>query len=80
MKYWTWQIPDLFQEYIAELWRSNHPLYADITKMQYTEQGMLPQTFEIHPNVFLWRNYSHRMIYERMPEAGLLILASIERM
>lgn len=80
MKYWTWQIPELYQSYLVELGVAEHPLFADFRKMQYIESGTLPQAFEIHPNVFLWRNYGHRMIYERMLEERLLILASIERM
>lgn len=80
MKYWTWQIPLLYQEYVTQLGLDGHPLFADFRKMQFTETETLPQAFEIHPDVFLWRNYGHRMIYERMPEERLLILASIERM
>ena len=75
-----WQIPQLYREYITNLGREEHPLYEDFRKIQYTENGMLPQTFEIYPHVFLWRNHGHRMIYERITEEQLLLLVSIERM
>lgn len=80
MKHWTWQIPALYREYIIELGLEGHPLYEDFRKMQYTEKGSLPQAFEIYPDVFLWRNHSHRMIYERLSEERTLVLTSIERM
>ena len=79
MRYWTWQIPQFYRETIIELGREGHPLYDEFRKLQDTESGTLPQAFEIYPGVFLWRNYGHHMIYERMPEARILILTSIER-
>lgn len=52
MRSWSWEIPLAFRQYIVELGVSKHPLYEDFRKMQYTEDGTLPQAFEIHPNVF----------------------------
>jgi hypothetical protein len=79
MKYWTWQIPEVYRAYLTELGMEEHPLFEDFRKTQYVERGALPQAFEIYPDVFLWRNYGHRMIYERLAEEGILLLVSIER-
>jgi len=79
VKYWTWQIPELYLVCLTELGVEDHPLYADFRKTQYSEQGFLPQAFEIYPDVFLWRNHGHRMIYERLTKDRVLLLTSIER-
>ena len=80
MKYWAWQIPEVYLAYMTELGLEGHPLYDDFRKVQYLEKGALPQAFEIYPDVFLWRNHGHRMIYERMVKERILILTTIERM
>ena len=77
---WRWQIPDLYLNLVSELARYNHPLYEAMGKLQTTAAGQLPQTFEIHPDVFLWRQYGYTIIYERLSEQRLLILSSIEKM
>lgn len=77
---WRWQIPDIYLTLVEELARHRHPLYAAMGRLQQTERGQLPQTFEIHPDVFLWRQYGYRIIYERLSEQRLLILAAIEKM
>lgn len=79
MKYWKWQIPELYREYLIQLGREQHPLFDDFRKLQYTETGTLPQTFEIYTGVFLWRNYRHRIVYEKIPHKGLLVLVSLEQ-
>jgi hypothetical protein len=79
MKYWTWQIPEVYRAYLTELGMEEHPLFEDFRKTQYIERGALPQAFEIYPDVFLWRNYGHRIIYERMTEERVLLLVSIDR-
>ena len=79
MKYWTWQIPALYVQYIVELGLESHPLYEELRATQYIEQGAPPQAYEIYPDVFLWRNHGHRMIYERMTKERTLLLASLER-
>jgi hypothetical protein len=80
VKYWTWQIPELYLAYLIELGLEGHPLFEDFRQTQYTEQGFLPQAFEIYADVFLWRNHAHRMIYERLTNERVLLLTSIERM
>jgi hypothetical protein len=77
---WEWHIPDVYQESVAELAKHNHPLYETMRKLQKTESGQLPHIFEIYPNVFLWRQYGYRIIYERMREQRLLLLATIQKM
>jgi hypothetical protein len=79
VKRWSWHIPELYVAYITELGLEDHPLYEDFRKMQRTEKGMVPQAFEIYPDVFLWRNHGHRIIYERVVEKQILLLVSIER-
>jgi hypothetical protein len=77
---WTWQIPETHRAYLTELGLAGHPLYEDFRRTQYAESGALSQAFEIYPDVFLWRNHGHRMIYERLTEERTLLLVSIERM
>ncbi len=79
MKYWTWQIPEAYRLYLIEIGLAKHPLYDDFRRVQYLETGALPQAFEIYPDVFLWRNYGHRMIYERLADERTLLLVSMER-
>lgn len=79
MKHWTWQIPEVHRAYLTELGLEGHPLYADFRKTQLVESGALAQAFEIYPDVFLWRNYGHRIIYERLAGERILLLVSIER-
>jgi hypothetical protein len=79
MKYWTWQIPEAYRAYLSELGMEEHPLFEDFRRTQYTERGALPQAFEIYPDVFLWRNNGHRIIYERVAAERILLLVSIER-
>jgi hypothetical protein len=79
MKCWTWQIPEVYRAYLTELGIEEHPLFEDFRKTQYIEKGALPQAFEICLDVFLWRNYGHPMIYERMAEERILLLVSIDR-
>ncbi len=80
MKVWTWQIPEIYLAYIVDLGVEGHPLYLDFLKTRASEIGVLPQAYEIYPNVFLWRNHGHRMIYERLTQERMLLLTSIERM
>lgn len=80
MKYWEWSIPAIYEEYLTTLGLEGHPLFEEFRKMQLTQDGFLPQTFEIYPNIFLWRNHGHRMIYERLVKERLLLLVSLERM
>ncbi|MFN8496138.1 MAG: hypothetical protein U0350_51575 [Caldilineaceae bacterium] len=80
MRYWTWQIPEIYVAYLTQLGLDDHPLYADFRKTQYIEQSFLPRAFEIYPDVFLWRNHGHRLIYERLTNERVLLLTSIERM
>ena len=80
MKHWTWQIPEVHRAYLTELGVAGHPLYDDFRKVQYLESGALPKAFMIYPDVFLWRNYGHRLIYERLAEERILLLVSIDRM
>ena len=70
----------LFPLLVEELVRHRHPLYEAMGRLQQPERGQLPQTFEIHPDVFLWRQYGYRIIDERLSEQHLLILAAIEKM
>lgn len=79
MKYWEWQIPRIFAEYVAVLEREGHPIYQELVKLQYSETGAVPYVFEVHKDVFLMRIHRHRVIYERMAETRQLIFASIER-
>ena len=79
MQYWTWAIPRIYAEYIAELKQQKHPLYDELIKLRQSETGTLRYTFEIYPNTFLLRIYRHRVIYERMLQERQLILASIEQ-
>lgn len=80
MKYWEWHIPIIYEEYLTVLGLEGHPLFAEFRKVQLTPDGFLPQAFEIYPNIFLWRNHGHRMIYERLVKERILLLASLERM
>lgn len=77
---WRWQIPDAYLSLVFELGKHNHPLYEAMRRLQNTETGQLPQTFEVHPDIFLWRQYGYRIIYERIYDQRLLILSAIEKM
>jgi hypothetical protein len=79
VRYWIWQIPEAYVAYLIELGVENHPLFEDFRKTQYIAKGALPQAYEIYPDVFLWRNHGHRMIYERLTKEMILLLTSIER-
>jgi len=78
--YWNWVIPRTYAASIAELEREGHPIYHELIKLQDSEHGTLPYTFEIFPDVFLMRIHRHRIIYERMAPEKQLLLTSIERM
>ena len=80
MKFWEWDIPRIYAEYIAVLERERHPIYDELVNLQYSETGAVPYVFEIHQDVFLMRIHRHRVIYERIAETKRLLLASIECM
>ncbi|MEZ4659805.1 MAG: hypothetical protein R2911_19795 [Caldilineaceae bacterium] len=77
---WHWQIPDIYLEIVMELARYNHPVWQAMHKLAESESGQLPQTFEIHQDIFLWRQYGYRIVYERMHDEKLLLLSSIQKM
>jgi hypothetical protein len=77
---WRWQIPDVYLSLVHELGKHKHPLHEAMLRLQNTETGQLPQTFEIYPDIFLWRQYGYRITYERLREQRLLLLSSIEKM
>ncbi|MEZ4869672.1 MAG: hypothetical protein R3C14_50570 [Caldilineaceae bacterium] len=75
-----WQIPDVYLEIVLGLVRHNHPLFDAMRKLQESDSGQSPQTFEIHRDIFLWRQYGYCIVYERMREEKLLILSSLQKM
>ncbi|MBV7333964.1 hypothetical protein KFU94_38165 [Chloroflexi bacterium TSY] len=81
MIYWEWEIPDVYKEYIDELIKQEGLTLVDnLLEITELEDGVPREgATQTILDVYIWETAGHKVLYERIVDARILYLVSIER-
>ena len=80
MTYWEWSIPDVYKEYIDELLKAGDSTLIDnLVKLTKLDDGApIEGATQLILDVYLWETAGHNVLYERIVDARVLYLVSLE--
>lgn len=81
MRPWRWQIPQIFQGYIAaQTLRDGGQLFDALDRIEQTVDGVpgFGTILERDEDIFEWHVVGHRILYERLHQQKYLYMVDIQ--